>query len=50
MPTLKPSKLDDELAAFYSSRVEMQEFVHKVRTQFNTEQVQVYAKLEAVVV
>jgi hypothetical protein len=50
MPTLKPSELDDELAAFCSSRVEMQEFVHKMRTQFNTEQVQVYAKLEAVVV
>jgi hypothetical protein len=50
MPTLRPSELDDELAAFCSSAVEMQEFVHKTRSQFNAEQVQVYAKLEAVVV
>jgi hypothetical protein len=50
MPTLRPSELDDELAAFYSRAVEMQEFVRKTRAQFNAEQVQVYAKLEAVVV
>jgi hypothetical protein len=50
MPTLKPSELDDELLAFYSSAAEMQEFVRKTRTQFNAKQVQVYAKLEAVVV
>ena len=50
MPTLRPSELDDELSAFYSSAVEMREFVRKTRTQFNTEQGQVYAKLEAVIV
>jgi hypothetical protein len=37
MPTLRPSELDDELSAFYSSAVEMREFVRKTRTQFNTE-------------
>jgi hypothetical protein len=31
MPTLKPFELDDELAAFYCSPVEMQEFVHRTR-------------------
>ena len=50
MPTLRPSELDDELAAFCSSAAEMREFVRKTRTQFNAEQVQVYAKLEAVVI
>ena len=50
MPTLRLSELNDELAAFCSSTAEMQEFVCKMRTQFNAEQVQVYAKLEAVVV
>lgn len=50
MPTLRPSELDDELAAFCYSVAEMREFVRKTRAQFNTEQVQVYAKLEAVVV
>ena len=50
MPTLRPSELDDELVAFYSSAVEMQEFVRKTRAQFNAEQAQVYTKLEAVVV
>ncbi len=49
MPTLRPSELDDELAAFCSSTAEMQEFVHKTRTQFNAEQAQVYTRLEAVV-
>lgn len=50
MPTLRPSELDDELAAFCSSAAKMREFVRKTRTQFNAEQAQVYAKLEAVVV
>jgi hypothetical protein len=50
MPTLRPSELDDELAAFCSSRAEMREFVQKTRTQFNAKQAQVYAKLEAVVI
>jgi hypothetical protein len=50
MPTLRASELDDELAAFYRSAIEMREFVRKTRTQFNTKQAQVYAKLEAVVV
>ena len=50
MPTLRPSEVDDELAAFCSSAAEMREFVRRTRAQFNAEQVQVYAKLEAVVV
>ena len=50
MPTLRPSELDDELSAFCSSTAEMREFVRKTRAQFNTEQVQVYTKLEAVVI
>jgi hypothetical protein len=50
MPALKPSELDNELAAFCSSAAELQEFVRNTRAQFNAEQVQVYAKLEAVVV
>ena len=49
MPTLRASELDDELAAFCSSRIEMREFVHNTRAQFNAEQVQVYAKLEDVI-
>jgi hypothetical protein len=50
MPTLRPSELDDELAAFCCATAEMREFVCKTRAQFNAEQVQVYAELEAVVV
>jgi hypothetical protein len=50
MPTLRPSKLDDELSAFCSSAAKMREFVRSTRAQFNAEQAQVYAKLEAVVV
>ena len=36
MPTLRPSELDDELVAFYSSAVEMQEFVRKTPYQCHT--------------
>src|SRR5436309_1086237 len=50
MPTLRPSKLDDELVAFYSSTTKIREFVRKTRAQFNAKQVQVYTKLEVVVV
>jgi hypothetical protein len=50
MSTLRLSELDNKLAAFCSSTVEMQEFVCKTCAHFNAEQAQVYTKLETVVV
>lgn len=49
LPSFRTSELDYEAAAFYGKTVEMQEFVRQTRAQFNNEQAQVYAKLEAVV-
>jgi hypothetical protein len=49
LPSYWMSEVDYEVAAFYGKAVEMQEFVRQTQSQFNDEQAQAYAKLEAVV-